>query len=346
MSEIIAPRLLSWHVQHGRHDLPWQHPRDVYRVWLSEVMLQQTQVATVIDYFQRFVAALPDLPSLAAADEDSVMALWSGLGYYRRARHLHQAARICMSEHDGRLPKDFDALLALPGIGRSTAGAILAQAFGERHAILDGNVKRVLARHFGVAGWPGETSTARRLWTLAEHNTPEQDVAVYTQAIMDLGATLCTRHKPLCAACPLAETCYAYLNGATDQLPAVRPPKAIPRRETYMLILRDSQGRVLLEQRDGHGVWPRLWSLPEAADRRAAALLARQFVGRPGRARELPEVQHAFSHFKLRIRPLLWSGVALTQRVGDNDSARWYAPSDLDKTGLPAPVRRLLTSLK
>lgn len=342
---MIAARLLRWHAQHGRHDLPWQHPRDAYRVWLSEVMLQQTQVATVIGYFQRFVAALPDLPRLAAADEDSVMALWSGLGYYRRARYLHQAARICVAEHGGRLPRDFDALLALPGIGRSTAGAILAQAFGDKHAILDGNVTRVLTRHFAVVGWPGEAATGRRLWALAEANTPAQRVADYTQAIMDLGATVCTRHKPRCTDCPLAETCLAYRQQTTDQLPTRRVRKPVPQRETYMLILRDSHARVLLQQRDGLGVWPRLWSLPEAVDRRAAARLARRFADKPGPARELPEVQHAFSHFRLCIRPLLWSGLAPTRCVSDNDSARWYAPSDLDQTGLPAPVRRLLVSL-
>ena len=346
MSDALAPRLLAWHARHGRRDLPWQHPRSAYRVWLSEVMLQQTQVATVVAYFQRFVTALPDLASLAAAEEDQVLALWSGLGYYRRARFLHQAARICVEQHGGCLPRDFDSLLALPGIGRSTAGAILAQAFGERRAILDGNVKRVLTRYHAVHGWPGDAAVNRRLWQLAEGHTPDQDVANYTQAIMDLGATLCTRRNPRCADCPVMSTCLGHQQQLVDVLPTARPRKSVPQRETCMLILHDVEGRILLQQRDGHGVWPRLWSLPEAADPAQASALAHRFSRAPGRASALPDVHHVFSHFRLRICPMLWRQVASRPGVGDNDGLRWCTPEQLVSVGLPAPVRRLLESVQ
>ena len=246
MTPTLSSRLLSWYDQHGRKDLPWQHPRDAYRVWLSEVMLQQTQVATVIGYFERFVHALPSLPDLAAAEEDTVLALWSGLGYYRRARFLHRAAQICVEQHGGELPRDFAALSALPGIGRSTAGAILAQAHGLRFAILDGNVKRVLTRYHGIHGHPGESAVEKQLWQHAQTHTPDTRVADYTQAIMDLGATLCVRSRPRCETCPLAGDCIAHRDDLTAQLPSRKPAKPTPTRATMMLILRDNQGRVLL----------------------------------------------------------------------------------------------------
>ncbi|MDN5924371.1 MAG: A/G-specific adenine glycosylase, partial [Xanthomonadales bacterium] len=252
----LAARLLTWHRHHGRHDLPWQQPRSAYRTWVAEIMLQQTQVQTVVPYFQRFMARFPDLPSLAAADEDDVLALWSGLGYYRRARFLHTAARICVGQYAGELPRTLEALMALPGIGRSTAGAILAQAHGQRCAILDGNVKRVLTRHAGVHGWPGDAAVEKRLWLLAEQNTPTRKVVDYTQAIMDLGATVCTRTQPRCDVCPLHEDCVAKRDGLTDTLPQRKARKPLPSRHTHMLLLVDHQGRVLLRQRDGHSVWP------------------------------------------------------------------------------------------
>ncbi len=345
MSE-LAPRLLVWHARHGRHDLPWQHPRSPYRVWLSEIMLQQTQVATVIAYFERFVGRLPSLADLAAADEDTVLGLWSGLGYYRRARNLHRAARLCTERHGNSLPRDFDALMALPGIGRSTAGAIMAQAFDEPFAILDGNAKRVLARHFAVPGWTGEARVGKRLWQLAEAQTPAGNVADYTQAIMDLGATVCTRHRPQCDLCPLADTCRALARGLTAELPTPRPRKAVPRRSTWMLILRDSKGRVLLQRRDGHGVWPGLWSLPESDGRAAAGRLANRLAKGPGRARTLAPVQHAFSHYRLKIQPLLWDNVEAARRISDNDELRWRGSEDLAEAGLPAPVRRILDTLE
>lgn len=342
----LAPRLLAWHARHGRHDLPWQHPRTAYRVWLSEIMLQQTRVATVIDYFERFVERLPGLADLAAADEDSVLGLWSGLGYYRRARNLHRAAQLCVERHAGRLPRDFEALLALPGIGRSTAGAIMAQAFGEPYPILDGNARRVLARHFAVHGEPGTAAVERQLWALAAEYTPQGDAADYAQAIMDLGATVCSRRKPRCGDCPLAETCMALAQGLTAELPTSRRRKPLPQRAVCMLILRDAAGRVLLQQRDGFGVWPGLWSLPEASDHAAALDLAGRLAIRRGRVRELAPIGHTFSHFRLHIRPLLWERVETGGRVSDNEGLRWHAPEDLVEAGLPAPVRRLLTNLE
>jgi A/G-specific adenine glycosylase len=341
--EIAAP-LLEWFDAHGRHDLPWQHPRSAYRVWLSEIMLQQTRVETVIDYFGRFMEALPTLADLAAADEDTVLALWSGLGYYRRARFLHRAARICMDRHGGELPRDFDALAALPGIGRSTAGAILAQAHGLRFPILDGNVKRVLTRLHGIHGHPGQARVEKQLWALAERHTPQQRLADYTQAIMDLGATVCVRSAPRCKVCPLAGACVARREGLTTDLPTPRKKKVIPTRSTCMLVLRDVQGCVLLERRGPTGVWSGLWSLPEADDeseaRRRAERHADCIV-----SRALDPFTHAFSHYRLDIRPLLFEAHKRTQRIEDHDNLRWCEPHRLDTLGLPAPVRKLLQAI-
>src|SRR5512142_3267905 len=242
----VAPRLLRWYDRHGRMDLPWQRPRTPYRVWLSEVMLQQTQVATVIPYFLRFVDKFASLRKLAAAAQDEVLALWSGLGYYSRARNLHRTAQICVERHGGDLPRDFEALAALPGIGRSTAGAILAQAHGLRFAILDGNVRRVLARWRGVHGLPGKSDVAAQLWTIAELETPARRVAAYTQAIMDLGAGICSRARPRCEECPLADDCVARAQGLTAVLPERKPARSVPTRQTIMLVLRDAPDRILL----------------------------------------------------------------------------------------------------
>ncbi|HKR76158.1 MAG TPA: A/G-specific adenine glycosylase [Rhodanobacter sp.] len=345
----FAAALLAWFDRHGRHDLPWQSMspdgrRDAYRVWLSEVMLQQTQVATVVGYFERFVAALPDLRVLAAAPEDQVLALWSGLGYYRRARFLQRAAQLCVECHDGELPSDFDALAALPGIGRSTAGAILAQAHGLRFPILDGNVKRVLTRYHGIHGHPGESAVEKQLWRHAGAHTPATRVADYTQAIMDLGATVCTRAKPRCEACPLAGDCVARRDGLVAQLPSPKPTKAIPTRETVMLILRDAHGRVLLERRGPQGVWSGLWSLPEADGHDAAWRRARQHASIDD-ARSLAPFTHVFSHYKLRIEPLLFDDAAPARGIADNTGLRWCDAAELTTLGLPSPVRKLLGML-
>jgi A/G-specific adenine glycosylase len=343
----FARRLLHWYDRHGRHDLPWQdtptNRRTPYRVWLSEVMLQQTRVATVIPYFRRFVAALPDLRALAAADEDQVLALWSGLGYYRRARHLHAAAKLCVAQHGGRLPRDFEALAALPGIGRSTAGAILALSAGRRHTILDGNVKRVLCRYHGIEGWPGAHAVAETLWARAEAHTPATRVADYTQAIMDLGATLCTRSQPDCGGCPQRRVCLAFRQGRATELPTPRPSRVLPERRSVWIVLRDGDDRVLLERRPSQGVWPGLWSLPEApsADAAHAAATRRaRLDGKPGD--RLSPVRHQFTHFRLLAAPIEWRGVRDRPTVADVPAVRWCTIAEIAALGIPAPVKRLL----
>jgi A/G-specific adenine glycosylase len=339
----FAPRLLAWFDVHGRHDLPWQHPRSAYRVWLAEIMLQQTQVATVIPYYQRFLAAFPDLPTLAAAERDAVLGLWSGLGYYSRARNLHAAAQRCVQEHGGDLPADLEALAALPGIGRSTAAAICAQAFGQRTAILDGNVKRVLCRAFGIDGWPGQREVEKRLWELADTLMPGQRCADYTQAIMDLGATVCRRARPDCAGCPLRDGCAAYASARVAELPQRKPGKALPQRYCEMLVLLDDAGRVLLQRRPETGVWAGLWSLPEFADADARCLFANGNRARDAAA-PLPGIDHVFSHYRLRIAPYL-SRADAAARIGDNTAQRWATRAELAAIGLPAPIRRLLATL-
>lgn len=346
----LASRLLPWFDRHGRHDLPWQdtpsNRRTPYRVWVSEVMLQQTQVATVIPYFERFMHALPDLRALAHASEDQVFALWSGLGYYRRARHLHRAAQVCVAQHGGGLPRDFASLAALPGIGRSTAGAILALAHGERFPILDGNVKRVLTRVHGVHGDPSERTIEQRLWALADSNTPDERVADYTQAIMDLGATACTRANPRCGECPLRDACIAHQQGLTGRLPQSRPTRTLPQKQTVMLILRDAEERILLQRRGASGVWSGLWSLPEAADRASADRIACQLAQHDARqAESLPPFLHVFTHYRLHAQPLLWRDVSAHRAVADAPDQRWCTREELVALGIPAPVRKLLNHL-
>lgn len=343
----FAARLLRWFGQHGRHDLPWQHPRSAYRVWLAEIMLQQTKVQTVIPYFERFLATLPDLHALASASEDQVLSLWSGLGYYSRARNLHASARLCMARHGGELPTDFAALSSLPGIGRSTAGAILAQAHGLRFAILDGNVRRVLARWAGIEGWPGTPATQRQLWQLAEDLLPDVHLADYTQALMDLGATLCRRARPACARCPLRADCVALREGRTAELPTPRPVRSLPRRQCVMLLAFDDGGRVLLQKRSGQGVWRGLWSLPQADDASTLERFIQRHLHGIGTPRALPSFEHVFSHYRLAITPQRHDGVAPRRQVADSDcELRWAAPSEYADIGLPAPVRRLLQSLQ
>jgi A/G-specific adenine glycosylase len=342
-SERFAGTLLAWFDQYGRHDLPWQHPRTPYRVWVSEIMLQQTQVQTVVGYFERFLTTFSDLAHLAAAHEDEVLARWSGLGYYRRARHLHRAARICMAEHGGRLPETLEALAALPGIGRSTAGAILAQALGQRHAILDGNVKRLLCRLLGETGWPGQAAVERRLWAVAQSRLPHARLADYTQALMDFGATHCTPRRPRCTDCPLQGDCAAFQQGMVASLPARRPAKTAPTRQAWLLVLRDAQGRLLLEQRHGAGVWQGLWSVPEAPDADAAAALAVRLAA--GRGRALPTLRHAFSHYRLEAMPFLHDVYDHEAVERMAPTRRWVHPHTFDDLGLPRPIRTLLESL-
>lgn len=341
----LAGPLLAWHEHHGRHDLPWQIDPSPYRVWISEVMLQQTQVATVIPYFERFIGRFPTIDRLAAAEQDEVLALWSGLGYYARARNLHRAARVVMEAHGGRFPETLEAAMTLPGIGRSTAGAILALACGQRHPILDGNAKRVLCRYFGIEGWPGRSATERQLWSLAEEQTPDCQTARYTQAIMDLGATVCRRGKPDCGRCPLAYTCIARLHDRQSELPAPRPRRSRPTRQIAMLLLLDDEDRVLLLRRPPSGVWGGLWSLPEIPRGDDPVGWCREVLACGARPRsDLAPVKHGFTHFELDILPRVLDLEAPPGRVMDADDWLWYNPRAPHQIGLPAVVDRLLAS--
>lgn len=346
----VASRLLGWFADHGRRDLPWQNPRSVYRVWISEVMLQQTQVATVIPYFERFVKTFPDVDTLAAAADDEVLHLWSGLGYYSRARNLHAAARTIVAEYGGRLPTSLESWQALPGIGRSTAGAILALAHGERHPILDGNVKRVLCRVHGIETWPGGSSTARSLWSLADAHTPLADVADYTQAIMDFGATVCRRDRPLCECCPLASDCRARTDGSIGRIPAPKPRRVRPVRTTRFLILRRENRTVMLVKRPPSGVWGSLWSFPECAREEEPAVICRRRFGLQSlETRHLAPRRHGFTHFELDIEPVLLDVDADSAQAGaaimDADPVLWYNSASPNRLGIAAPVRALLKEL-
>ena len=339
----FARALVRWQVRHGRHDLPWQRTRDPYRVWLSEVMLQQTQVAAVIPYYGRFLARFPDLKSLARAPLDDVLALWSGLGYYSRARNLHAAARVVVESYRGRLPRTREDLASLPGVGRSTAAAIAVFAFGAREAILDGNVKRVLARHFAVRGYPGEKRIEDRLWKIAEAQLPAKNIERYTQALMDLGAGVCTRKQPACASCPLKMSCEAHARGKVLAYPTPRPRRVLPHRETSMLLIL-REGEVLLEKRPPAGIWGGLWCLPEmpvGADPREYC--ERRFGAKRTHATRLPLLRHGFTHFTLDVSPVVCRlEVAALAEPGQV----WLDLEEAAQAAIPAPVRKLLLALK
>ncbi|EGV16617.1 A/G-specific adenine glycosylase [Thiocapsa marina] len=342
-SEWFSEAVLGWFDRHGRKDLPWQRDPSPYRVWVSEIMLQQTQVAVVIPYFERFLAQFPTVADLAETSEDRLMAIWSGLGYYARARNLHRAAGLIRDLHGGVFPTAIEPLLALPGIGRSTAGAVLSLALDQPHPILDGNVKRVLARAFGVEGWPGQAPVLARLWTLAERLTPENRVGAYNQGMMDLGATLCTRRAPACARCPLSERCVARRSGRQAELPTPRPRRSPAERETLMLLLVDPTGDILLERRPKSGIWGGLWSLPEiapGADPRDWCLAGLGVV--PARVEMIGARRHSFSHFNLDIRIALVQLDTMPGQVADDAGRRWLNRADLDALGLPAPVKDIL----
>ena len=341
MPRSFASRLIAWQKKHGRRDLPWQRTRDPYRVWLSEIMLQQTQVATVIPYYRRFLTAFPDVASLAAAPVERVLEIWSGLGYYRRAHLAHRAARVIVDEHGGVFPREASAVASLPGIGRSTAAAIAAFAFGARGAILDGNVKRVLARHAGIAGFPGDAKVERALWQRAESVLPENDIETYTQALMDLGATVCLRQSPRCDACPVARDCVARREGRIDELPAPRPKKTLPQRAITVLLL-ERQGEVLLEKRAPTGVWAGLWSLPElepGAD--AVAHCQARFSARVAPQPQLPAIEHGFTHFRLTLHPQPCA-VRIWPRRAEEPGLVWMPLADVAGAALPAPIKKLL----
>jgi A/G-specific adenine glycosylase len=338
----FASRIILWQQQHGRHTLPWQANRDPYRIWLSEIMLQQTQVATVIPYFHRFVARFPDLASLADAQQDEVLQLWSGLGYYSRARNLHDAARIIANRHDGHFPPDANVIAQLPGIGRSTAAAIAALSFGQRCAILDGNVKRVLARHAGVAGWAGDKKVEDMLWQQAESRLPTQAIEAYTQGMMDLGSLVCTRSQPSCKACPVNADCIAHTQHRTAELPTPRPKKVLPERQIQMLLLLD-RGELMLEKRPARGIWGGMWSLPELPiDGDPGRHCLEHFGFTPQTQQTLPLLSHSFTHFRLHIQPIQ---VQLAPRPATQAGQIWLAPQDAMDAALPTPVRKLVSRL-
>ena len=337
----FAHRVVRWQRLHGRHELPWQGTRDAYRIWLSEVMLQQTQVATVIPYYERFLARFPTVADLARASEEEVLALWSGLGYYARGRNLLHAARVVAQLRGGRFPDRYEDLVELPGVGRSTAGAIAAISTGERRAILDGNVRRVLARHAGIAGDPASAATLAKLWSIAEARLPARDIGAYTQGMMDLGAQVCTARRPACASCPVASDCVARIEDRVALLPGKRVRGVAKRRRIAMLVVL-ARGEVLLERRAPAGIWGGLWSLPEAdAESDPARILARDWGLAASSARALPPFDHAFTHFTLEVQPWL-----LTPRkpstLAAQRTATWLALSELDGAALPSPVRKLL----
>ncbi len=350
----LARNLLHWFERHGRTDLPWQQNITPYRVWVSEIMLQQTQVATVIDYYQRFMARFPTITDLAEADIDEVLHLWTGLGYYARGRNLHKAAQQIVAENNGQFPVGVQALSALPGIGPSTAGAIAAISQGEHAAILDGNVKRVLARFHAVDGYPGDTLANKRLWYFAHYHTPRKRTGDYTQAIMDLGATLCRGKQPECSSCPLQSRCEAYALGAVSQFPGKKTKKPKPVRAARMWLLVNANGACLLQRRPPTGLWGGLWTPPEtdqetplqdSCNSIAAALgLQPEQLGEP---EPLAPFRHTFSHYHLDLAPYRVSvhGQPSAAMVASDDQLLWYHPDDATQIGLAKPAVRLLAQL-
>lgn len=342
----FSDRLLAWYDQHGRNSLPWQQDVNAYRVWISEIMLQQTQVATVIPYYQAFMEQFPDVIALANAELDSVLHRWSGLGYYARARNLHKAAQIIRDDYGGRFPLEYAQVVDLPGIGRSTAGAILSFAAQQRHPILDGNVKRVLCRFYAIEGWPGKREIEQRLWQLAEQHTPQQRVAAYTQAIMDLGATCCTRGQPACERCPLQLDCQANQQGNPKAFPTPKPRKTLPVKQSKMLIVLNSQMEVLLEQRPASGIWGGLWSLPELPDEVELTSWCEKKLALHVDLLEVGEsIRHTFSHYHLDIQPHYLRVSSPSHRIMEQREIVWYNTQLPDQRGVAAPIARLLSQI-
>jgi A/G-specific adenine glycosylase len=337
----FAARLIAWQRRHGRHDLPWQRTRDAYRIWLSEIMLQQTQVATVIPYYTRFLESFPDVRALAAAPLDRVLELWSGLGYYRRAHHLHAAAKAIVERYGGVFPHDAQTIASLPGIGRSTAAAIAAFAFGTRGAILDGNVRRLLARHRGIAGFPGEKNVENALWNAAESLLPNRDIEVYTQALMDSGATICTRAAPRCDECPVAVDCVARLDDRVAELPSPRPRRPLPQRAVRVLLI-ERAGAILFEKRPAVGIWSGLWSLPEIdIDADVARQCKARFATDVTLGESLPPIEHGFTHFRLTIHPQRIAVRRWSARA-EAPGLVWLTRDDALTAALPAPIKSLV----
>jgi len=339
--EQFSSAVLAWHDQHGRHDLPWQQQKTAYHTWISEIMLQQTQVATVIPYYQRFIERFPDVFSLAKADIDAVLHLWTGLGYYARARNLHKAARQVVEQYQGVFPLSVTELEQLSGIGRSTAGAVLSISSGRRAAILDGNVKRVLARFYAVEGWSGKSAIAQQLWEHAEHNTPYVKSGQYTQAMMDMGATLCTRSKPKCEACPILSGCSAKALDKVKDFPYSKPKKTLPVRQTLMLLIENADAEKLLYQRPPSGLWGGLWSLPQIADLRDSATELNLHIDLDS-AVYLEPMRHTFSHFHLDITPVKVQLQKHSEQIMEALPTLWYNLAQPANIGLAAPVKKLL----
>jgi len=349
MSEInqknFSRNILRWFDHSGRKHLPWQQDISPYSVWLSEIMLQQTQVSTVIPYFNKFIEKFPDVKSLSAAPIDDVLALWTGLGYYTRARNLHRTAQIIDKEHNGKFPDTVEALTEFPGIGRSTAAAIVSIAYNKKAAILDGNVKRVLARFHAVAGWPGDNTVAKILWQHAEEHTPAKRVGDYTQAMMDIGATVCTRSKPRCDVCPLRAHCAAYWQDSIALYPGSRNSKPLPVKAVQMLMIRNPAGEVLLQQRPPTGLWGGLWCLPEIDTAEDAVFQCKNLCQQKPRTKEIwPGWRHSFSHYHLDITPVLMN-LAKTPTKITEPGWRWVMPIQSHTLGLPAPLVRLMAQL-
>lgn len=340
--DAFAPAVVAWYQKHGRKDLPWQHDVNPYRVWVSEIMLQQTQVTTVLDYFARFMQALPDVQALAAAPLDEVLHLWTGLGYYTRARNLHKTAQYICTNYHGEFPRSAEILATLPGIGPSTAGAIASLSMGLRAPILDGNVKRVLARYSALKSYPGSSQASKQLWQLAERLTPQQDVAQYTQAMMDLGATLCTRKQPACSRCPVQKGCLAYQTEQQHLLPIARPRKVMPEKRISMPLLIEPSGSVLLYQRPATGLWGGLWSLPELDNIAQLDSLLQQHQLTLEQQQLLTGLRHTFSHFHLEIEPWLVHVKRSTASVIAENNWLWYNPYNPLRLGLAAPIKELI----
>jgi len=342
----FSTHIIHWHNQHGRHHLPWQGA-DAYRVWLSEIMLQQTQVATVIPYYHRFVARFPTLRDMAQASEEAVLENWSGLGYYSRGRNLHKAAQQIMQQHEGKFPPTFADILALPGIGRSTAAAISALAFHQRQAILDGNVKRVLARFCAIEGYTGDKKIEAKLWRQAELFLPENNIAAYTQGLMDLGATVCTRSKPQCVRCPLQKNCVAFQQQRTASLPTPRPRKTLPEKYSTLLLLLNAN-EILLEKRASRGIWGGLWCLPEVDSTENIKAFCKQHLGLYGEqiGEALPAFTHTFTHFKMHITPFLIHVARKPTQINEpriNEPAKlWINLDEALGAAIPTPVRKIL----
>lgn len=345
MTNVFSKAVLAWFDEHGRKHLPWQQNITPYRVWLSEIMLQQTQVATVIPYFERFTERYPSVQALAAAPIDDVLHLWTGLGYYARARNLHKCAQQVADTYSGEFPDTVEQLASLPGIGESTAGAIVSIAFQKHATILDGNVKRVLARYHAIDGWPGQSGPLKALWAVAREHTPKARCNDYTQAMMDLGATLCTRTKPACEVCPLGDGCVARATGRQLDYPGKKPKKDKPVKSTYLLMLRAPGGELLLEQRPASGIWGGLWSFPEqplSADLQAECALR---YGKPARVELWDSYRHTFSHYHLDITPAYIELAQAPARVMEAGQSLWYNVHQPQSVGLAAPVKRLLEKL-